>query len=207
MSPTVVAADDAEALDMAATAIGAGLIGGLPTETVYGLAVLPQEGPLAALIAAKGRSLDKGIALLIDDIDQVAHLVHVPDAARLLAVRFWPGALTLVLPMRRDASLPQAVTGGRDTLGVRLPDHLLPRTLARRLGPLAVSSANRSGEPDARTAAELVASVGAALSVVLDDGPVRGGVPSTVVAVAADGGLTILRAGALDEAALRAVVG
>ncbi len=207
MSPTVVAADDADALDMAAAAIGAGLIVGLPTETVYGLAVLPQEGPLAALIAAKGRSLDKGIALLIDGLDQVAHLVHIPDAARLLAARFWPGALTLVLPLRPDAPLPLAVTGGRDTLGVRLPDHPLPRTLARRLGPLAVSSANRSGEPDARTAAELVASVGAALSVVLDDGPVRGGVPSTVVAVAADGGLTILRAGALDEAALRAAVG
>ena len=207
MSPTVVAADDADALDMAAAAIEAGLIVGLPTETVYGLAVLPQEGPLAALIAAKGRSLDKGIALLIDGLDQVAHLVHIPDAARLLAARFWPGALTLVLPLRPAASLPLAVTGGRDTLGVRLPDHPLPRTLARRLGPLAVSSANRSGEPDARTAAELVASVGAALSVVLDDGPVRGGVPSTVVAVAADGGLTILRAGALDEAALRAAVG
>jgi len=80
----------------------------------------------------------------------------------------------------------------------------VPRALARRLGPLAVSSANRSGEPDARTAGELLAAVGPALAVVIDDGPVRGGVPSTVLAVASDGGLTILRSGALDLATLEA---
>lgn len=207
MTPAVLAANDPAALEAAIAAIADGRIVGVPTETVYGLAVLPQDGPVAALVAAKGRALDKGIALLIDGLDQVGHLVLVPETARRLAVRFWPGALTLVLPLRPEALLPQAVTGGRATLGVRLPDHAVPRTLARRLGPLAVSSANRSGEPDARTAAELVASVGAGLAVVLDDGPVRGGVPSTVVAVAADGQLTVLRAGAVEEASLRAVAG
>jgi L-threonylcarbamoyladenylate synthase len=207
VTPAVLAANDPAALEAAIAAIADGRIVGVPTETVYGLAVLPQDGPVAALVAAKGRALDKGIALLIDGLDQVGHLVLVPETARRLAVRFWPGALTLVLPLRPEALLPQAVTGGRATLGVRLPDHAVPRTLARRLGPLAVSSANRSGEPDARTAAELVASVGAGLAVVLDDGPVRGGVPSTVVAVAADGQLTVLRAGAVEEASLRAVAG
>jgi len=156
----------------------------MPTETVYGLGVMPLPAPLAALVVAKRRPLDKGIALLIDGLDQVVHLVAVPEAAQRLARACWPGALTLVLPLLPGVLLPEAVTGGRATLGVRLPDHAIPRALARRVGPLAVSSANRSGEPDARTTAELLAAVGPSLGVVIDDGPVRGGVPSTVVAVA-----------------------
>ena len=152
-------------------------------------------------------SEEEYIALLIDGLDQVADLAELPDAARRLAAACWPGALTLVLPLRPGIVLPDMVTGGRATLGVRLPDHPVPRALARRLGPLAVSSANRSGEPEARTAAELLAAVGSSLAVVIDDGPVRGGVPSTVVAVALDGGLTILRAGALDLATLERAAG
>jgi len=204
MNPLVMSAGDPAALDAAADAIARGDIVGLPTETVYGLAVLPRTASLAALVAAKARPPDKGIALLIDSLDQVADLVDLPDAARRLAAACWPGALTMVLPLRVGVVLPDEITGGRTTLGVRLPDHPVPRALARRLGPLAVSSANRSGEPDARTAGELLAAVGPALAVVIDDGPVRGGVPSTVVAVASDGGLTILRSGALDLATLEA---
>ena len=204
MNPLVMSAGDPAALDAAADAIARGDIVGLPTETVYGLAVLPRMASLAALVAAKARPPDKGIALLIDSLDQVTDLVELPDAACRLAATCWPGALTMVLPLRVGVVLPDEITGGRTTLGVRLPDHPVPRALARRLGPLAVSSANRSGEPDARTAGELLAAVGPALAVVIDDGPVRGGVPSTVVAVASDGGLTILRSGALDLATLEA---
>ncbi len=204
MTPLVLRADDPTALDAAVKVLERGEIVGMPTETVYGLGVMPLPAPLAALVVAKQRPLDKGIALLIDGLDQVVHLVAVPEAAQRLARACWPGALTLVLPLLPGVVLPEAVTGGRATLGVRLPDHAIPRALARRVGPLAVSSANRSGEPDARTTAELLAAVGPSLGVVIDDGPVRGGVPSTVVAVAADGGLTILRAGALDLAALQA---
>jgi L-threonylcarbamoyladenylate synthase len=198
----ILASTDPTAIDAAAEALALGEVVGLPTETVYGLAVLPGEGPVDALVRAKARPLDKGIALLIDGLDQVAGLVELPPAAHRLAARFWPGGLTLVLPLRPGVVLPDGVTGGRGTLGIRLPDHPVPRSLARRLGPLAVSSANRSGEPDARTATELLASVGPMVAIVLDDGPVRGGVPSTVVAVAADGKLTLLRAGALDAADL-----
>lgn len=191
------------ALDAAADALRAGGIVGLPTETVYGLGVMVEAGPVAALIAAKRRPPDKGIALLIDGLDQASGWVLIPDVAHRLAAALWPGALTLVLPLRPGVSLPGAVTGGRATVGLRLPDHPVPRALARRLGPLAVSSANLTGEPEAHTAAQLVAAVGEALALVLDDGPVRGGVVSTVVEVTADGTWTIVRAGALDEATLR----
>jgi L-threonylcarbamoyladenylate synthase len=176
----------------------------IPTETVYGLAVLPNATALARLVEAKRRSADKGIALLVDSIEQVQELAVVPPVAQRLAARFWPGALTLVLPQRPDAPLPELLTGGRPTIGVRLPDHAVPRALARRLGPLAVSSANISGQPDATTAAQVAASLGDELALVIDDGPVRGGVPSTVVACPADGVLEILRAGAITEADVRA---
>jgi L-threonylcarbamoyladenylate synthase len=191
----------------AATALSAGGIVGLPTETIYGVGVIPRPEALQALVAAKQRSAEKGIALLIDDLAQVDDLVVVSAAARRLAERFWPGPLTLVLPLRQAALAPAALTGGRGTLAVRLPDHAVPRALARLLGPLAVSSANRSGEPEAHTAAELVASLGSSLAVVLDDGVVRGGVASSVVAVDAHGRSVLLREAALTHAAIEAALG
>ena len=123
----VVAAEAPDAIARAVDALRSGSIVGIPTETVYGLAVLPEETPLAAVIAAKGRALEKGIALLIDDASQVERLVTFPLAARRLAERFWPGALTLVLELRDGVRLPDALTGGGDRLGVRMPDHPVPR--------------------------------------------------------------------------------
>jgi len=182
----------------------AGGIVAIPTETVYGLAVTPSPEGLARLVDAKRRSVDKGVALLVDSIDQVRLLASVPPVAELLAQQFWPGALTLVLPQRPDVPLPELLTGGRPTIGVRLPDHDVPRALARRLGPLAVSSANISGQPDATSAQQVLKSLGDEVALVIDDGPVRGGVPSTVVACLADGQLQVLRAGAITEADVRA---
>jgi L-threonylcarbamoyladenylate synthase len=199
VGPPVLGADDPDALDAAQLALTAGGIVGLPTETVYGLAVMPRPESLKTLIAAKQRPEDKGVALLIDGLDQIDRLVVVSEPALALAVRFWPGALTLVLPIRDGVDLPEMLTGGRDTLAMRLADHAVPRTLARRLGPLAVSSANRSGERDAITADELVLSVGASLALVLDGGRVSGGRASTVVAIDADGAVSVLREGALEQ--------
>ncbi len=206
-TPLVLPATGADGLDAAAEALAAGGIVGIPTETVYGIGVLPSAPALEALIVAKRRDEGKGIALLVDSLDQVTHLVRVSVAARRLADRFWPGALTVVLPLRDGVTLPRSLTGGRSTLGIRLPDHAVPRALARRLGPLAVTSANLSGEPEAHTAAELVASVGSSLALVLDDGPVRGGTPSTVVALDDQDTLRVLRTGALDAVALAAAIG
>jgi len=204
--PPLLSALDPAALTEAALAMRAGGIVGIPTETVYGIAVVPFPEALAAVIAAKQRPDDKGIALLIDGLDQVDGLVEVSESARRLAEHHWPGALTLVLPLIRPELVPEVLTGGRDTLGLRIPDHPVPRALARELGPIAVTSANRSGEPAALVPEELIASVGHSLALVLDDGPVRGGVASTVVSVDRDDSWCVLREGALDRAALEAAV-
>jgi tRNA threonylcarbamoyl adenosine modification protein (Sua5/YciO/YrdC/YwlC family) len=178
----------------------------LPTETVYGIAVLPLEGPLASVIAVKDRAPEKGIAVLIDEPAQVSELVEMPPAAARLAERFWPGALTLVLDVRPDVALPSVLTGGTRRLGVRLPDHPVPRAIARVLGPIAVTSANRSGEPEALDAASLRDQLGGSIALIIDGGPVPGsGTPSAVVSVDVDGGLSILRAGAIPAERLLAV--
>jgi L-threonylcarbamoyladenylate synthase len=200
--PTRLPAGDPGALADAALAMQAGGIVGLPTETVYGIGVVPRPDALKAVIAAKQRPENKGIALLIDGLDQLEGVVVASETALRLAHHCWPGALTLVLPLAHPELVPVAVTGGRDTLGVRIPNHAVPRALARQLGPIAVTSANRSGEPPAQTADELIAAVGHSLALVLDDGPVRGGVASTVVAVDATGGWSVLREGALDHDAI-----
>jgi L-threonylcarbamoyladenylate synthase len=200
-------ARDPESLAAAASALASAGIVGLPTETVYGVGVLPRPDALEALVAAKRRPLDKGIPLLVDCLDQLGGLVIVGRVAQRLAERFWPGPLTLVLPVSDAGHLPMLLTGGRSSLAVRVPDHAVPRTLARELGPLAVSSANRSGEPEARTALELIEALGASLALVLDDGPVRGGVASSVVSVDRSGAVRVLREGALPASRIEEVVG
>jgi tRNA threonylcarbamoyl adenosine modification protein (Sua5/YciO/YrdC/YwlC family) len=141
-------------------------------------------------------------------MDQLEGLLEVGPVARRLADRFWPGPLTLALPLAEGAGrdLPESLTGGRGSVAVRLPDHHVPRALARRLGPLAVTSANRSGEPEARTADELLAHVGASVALVIDDGPVRGGVASSVVALDSRGGIVLLREGAISRSELEAAL-
>jgi len=204
----LIAASAPGAIELAAGALRAGGIVALPTETVYGLVVMPDERGVERLIAAKQRSADKGIQLLVDSIGQARALAVVPALAERLAAAFWPGPLTLVLPRRADVSLPAGLGGGRPTLGIRLPNHDVPRRLARELGPLAASSANISGQPDATTAELVTTSLGDVVALVLDDGPVRGGVPSTVVdCTGPDDGVRILRVGALSEADILAAAG
>ncbi|HEY7025920.1 MAG TPA: L-threonylcarbamoyladenylate synthase [Candidatus Limnocylindrales bacterium] len=177
----VISAHASEALDAAVAALKSGLLVGIPTETVYGVCALPDQASVERLIAAKRRSNEKGIQILVDSLDQVRSLAVVTVAAEQLAGRFWPGAMTIVLERRPDIDLTPLLGGGRTTLGVRLPDHDTPRHLARLLGPIAASSANISGQPDATTPALVEQALGDDLELILDDGPVRGGTPSTVV--------------------------
>jgi L-threonylcarbamoyladenylate synthase len=218
-TPRVVPAgtpDEVErAIEAAADVLLRGDLIALPTETVYGLACALNDDAIEHLLRAKGRPPQKGITILVDSLQQAERLADLPREARRLADRFWPGPLTLVVPARVDAELPMLLTGPRFTVGLRLPNHPLPRRLATRAGPLPLTSANRSGDPDATDASAVVDALGDAVSLVLDGGPAAGGVPSTVVAVEVAGesggpepaSVRILRVGSLSaeevESALR----
>ena len=205
-------ADDAVGVAAALDMLRAGGIVAVPTDTVYGLSVaLDTPGGIEKLYAAKGRPVDKAIIVLVDGLDQLAGLVFVPPAAQVLGGVGWPGGLTLILPLRPTAQVPPALTAGTATLGVRVPDHPTPRTLARMLGPLPTTSANLSGEPDALDAAAVESAIGDACELILDGGPTRGGRPSTIVDCSS-GSPSIVRVGAvpvhilataLDEAGIR----
>jgi L-threonylcarbamoyladenylate synthase len=202
---TLVVRDDAAGRRVAVEVLDGGGIVALPTDTVYGIACrLDAEGGVERLFAAKKRPPDKAIMVLVDDIDQVSDVVDLTPAA--LALRgLWPGGLTLVLPLRPGAPLPAALTAGTETLGVRVPDHPAPRFLARAVGPLPTTSANVSGGPDTRLAADVVAALGDRVDLVLDGGPSPGGVPSTVVDCQA-ARPQILREGAIPAARIAAAL-
>ena len=203
----VLSAADTSSVDEAAAALRRGEVIGIPTETVYGLAVMPTQEGLERLLAAKQRSADKGVQLLIDSLDQALAVAVVTDAAERLAQAFWPGGLTIVLDRRDDSALPEALGGGRPTLGLRLPDHEVPRALARRLGPIAASSANVSGEPDATTAERVADTLGKHVALIVDDGQVRGGTPSTVVDCSDDSAPPrVLREGAISSERIAAAL-
>lgn len=183
----------------------AGGIVAIPTDTVYGIGVaLMTPGGIERLFAAKSRPPDKAIALLLGDVEQGHEIGVLTEEAEALARAFWPGGLTLVVPRRTDRELPAALTGGElapgaiPTVGLRVPAHDAPRALARALGPLPTTSANRSGEPELRDADEIAAELGEALDLILDGGPSIGGPASTVVD-ATGTGVRILRAGAVPE--------
>lgn len=151
-----------------------------PTDTVYGLGTLAFDGLTALkLYVAKERPPEKAIPILIADIadlDQVA--IDVPPIAYRLMERFWPGALTLVVP--KLASVPMEVSAS-ETVAVRIPDYDLARALMRLTGPLAVTSANRSTGPNPRTAQDVLAQLADRIDAILDGGVTPGGVPSTVL--------------------------
>jgi L-threonylcarbamoyladenylate synthase len=205
----VLPAGEPASIEAAVQAVQAGELVAVPTETVYGLACALTEEVLDRLALAKGRPEGRPITLLVDSLEQVRALADLPEAAERLAAAFWPGPLTLVVPLRRGTELPGAVRGsgpdGRPTAGFRLPDHPVPRAIAARLGPLPLTSANRSGEPDALGAAEVGRILGETVAIVLDGGRALGGVPSTVLFVPPSGPSRILRRGALSEEALRSV--
>ncbi len=174
----------------------------MPTDTVYGLGVaLDAPDGLARLFAAKDRPLDKAVVLLVSDAEQAAEIGVMTPAARALADRFWPGGLTLVLAQAPAGRLPEVLTGGKRTIGVRLPAHDCPRRLARALGPLPVTSANLSGHPDALDAGAVLAQLGDRIDLVLDGGTAGGGVPSTVVDCSA-AEPRVLREGAVEMESL-----
>lgn len=182
MTVPVVSATSPEAAERAAAALRAGGVVVVPTETVYGLAALASH-PTAthALFERKGRQADVPIAVLCADAEQALELAEAPsDAARSLAARHWPGPLTLVLP--RCAHVDWALGEPATTIGVRCPDNDLVRAVARLVGPLATTSANRHGLPTPATALAAAEQLLGPVDLVVDGGELHG-TPSTVVDV------------------------
>ncbi len=198
---------DAHAVSRAADAMRRGEVVAFPTDTVYGLGTaLHSRAGIARIFALKGRAGDKALPVLIGDAGDLPRVVAtVPDLAMRLIEHFWPGPLTLVLPRHPD--VPDEVAPGRSSLGVRLPDYEPTLDLLRAVGgPVASSSANRSGAPPALRPQDVLSQFPTGLTAVLDGGPAPGGVASTVLDLTDPELPVVLREGAIARAALESVL-
>ncbi len=176
----VLPAADPRSIDLAWQVLQAGQLVAFPTDTVYGLAAaLTNPTAIQSLYNVKGREPEKPIAILVGSPDQL-YLVagQLSETAQLLAQVFWPGPLTLVV--NAHESLP-AELSPLPTIGVRMPDHPHALALLNLTGPLAVTSANRSGSPNATTAQQVFDQLAERIPLILDGGITPGGLPSTVI--------------------------
>jgi len=196
----------AEGLAAAVGAVRAGQLVVLPTDTVYGIGCDAFDATAVdSLLAAKGRGRDMPVPVLVGSWTTIDGLVlSVPKEARALIEAFWPGGLSIVL--RHAPSLAWDLGDTRGTVMLRMPLHPVALELLREVGPMAVSSANRSGRPPASTAQEALAQLGDAVSVYLDGGPSGEPVASTIVDLTGDEPV-VLREGAVSSAEVSEVLG
>ena len=197
----------AKQIETAINTLRDGGVVAIPTDTLYGLAACAfDETAVAKVFELKGRPAGMALPLLLADAgDSHKCAVDLPPAFGRLAERFWPGALTLIA--RKSDAVPYAVTAGMDTVGLRVPDHPLARSVARLLGtPITGTSANRSGMPGLTTAQAVRDEFGDAIGFVLDGGDAPGGMASTVLDLSGDT-TRILRQGAIGRDAIEAACG
>jgi len=199
-------ADDAD-IDRAIALLRAGGLVALPTETVYGLAADATNGTaVAGIYAAKDRPSFNPLIVHVGDVDRARQFAHWTDSAEILASAFWPGPLTLVLPLRPDAGLSALVTAGMDSVALRVPAHPVAQTLLGRSGlALAAPSANPSGRISPTTADHVLAGLGGRIAAVLDGGACGVGLESTIVGLT--GAPVLLRPGGLPAEAIEAALG
>ena len=186
----------------AATLLSQGRLVAMPTETVYGLAAdACNDAAVAAIYAAKGRPSSNPLIVHVSDLAMAGDYVDFTPIARDMAQAFWPGPLTLVLPLRSGTSLSDRVTAGLSTLAVRMPETPAARALIQSLGrPLAAPSANPSGKVSPTTAAHVMAGLGGKIAAIIDAGPCQIGLESTIIGF--EGGPTLLRPGGLPHEAI-----
>ncbi|WP_424189000.1 L-threonylcarbamoyladenylate synthase [Actinokineospora sp. G85] len=196
----------ADGLRAAASAVRGGRSVVLPTDTVYGIGCDAfSQGAVTALLATKGRGPDMPVGVLVGSWSTIDGLVlSVPEHARTLVEAFWPGDLSIVLPHAPSLQWDLGRTGG--TVMLRMPLHPVALELLRDVGPMAVSSANRSGRPAAASAAEAVEQFGDEVPVYLDGGPVGEPVPSTIVDLTG-AEPRLLREGAVARSAVAEALG
>lgn len=204
MSPvtSILSGSDLASIERAATLLRAGELVGMPTETVYGLAVdALNEQAVAKVFEAKQRPSFDPLIVHVPNVHRAAQLAIFNPAADRLAEAFWPGPMTLVLPRQPDEQgspiVPDLVTAGLDSVGIRMPDHPVALALLNAVErPLAAPSANRFGSISPTLAHHVVDELGDKVALVLDGGPCDRGVESTVLRVG-EAGVEVLRFGAL----------
>ena len=200
---------DAAGIAAAAEMLRAGALVALPTETVYGLAARADSAQaVAAIYRAKGRPDFNPLIVHVASLDQAKQLAVMDDRARALAGAFWPGALTMVLPLRSGARIAPAVTAGLPTIALRCPAHPVMRAVLEQSGlALAAPSANRSGGISPTRADHVAASLGGKVGLILDGGACAAGIESTIVALREAGGWQVLRPGPITTAQIYTVLG
>ncbi|MDV0445826.1 Threonylcarbamoyl-AMP synthase [Methanimicrococcus sp. At1] len=194
------------AVTAAADALKSGKTAAFPTETVYGLgACISDENAVLSIYRAKGRPSDKPLSILISSAEEMEKIAEdIPKEAQLLAARFWPGPLTIILKKRKD--IPDSVTGGKQTVGLRVPAHPAALEIVRRAGPLACPSANLSDSREPKSAEDVFSDLNGKIDVLVDGGETKFQKPSTII----DLTMTppkILREGGLDISAIKECLG
>jgi len=208
MSATAILSADAEGIARAAELIAQGQPVATPTETVYGLAADATSGEAVARIyAAKGRPSFNPLIVHVPGLAEAEAIAEFPPLARMLAEAFWPGPLTLVLPLRESAPIAGLVTAGLPTIALRAPAHPMMRALLEACGkPLAAPSANASGRISPTHAEHVATTLDGRIPLVLDAGPTRIGLESTIVAVEPER-ITLLRPGPITPEEIERVAG
>jgi L-threonylcarbamoyladenylate synthase len=200
MKTLIIPANSPDVMPQARAVLNKGGLVAFPTDTVYGVGTLVFDGPaVESIYRAKDRPIEKAIPVLIGDAEDMEKVgMNIPETAYRLATRFWPGPLTVVIP--KKPTLPESVSATA-TVGVRVPNHAVARALLRSAGPMAVTSANISGQPSPSTAEEVFAQLGGRIDLIIDGGKTPGGVPSTVIDCT-ENDLKILRAGPISLEAI-----
>lgn len=197
LAPTI------DGIRRAVSALTAGEAIVIPTDTVYGVAAhIERPDAIGRLYEIKGRDYSKPIPVLCSDLESARRVSsEFPPKAERLAERYWPGGLTIIVGAADW--LPPILLSGGSTVGIRIPDDDIARAVIEAAGgALAVTSANPSGEPEARTAREAAQTLGSHVTIILDGGPAPGGIASTVVEVTG-GAPRVLRHGAIPESEIR----
>jgi L-threonylcarbamoyladenylate synthase len=204
---TKILGPDAFGVRTAAKILGKGGLVSFPTETVYGLgADARDDAAVARIYQAKGRPSFNPLIVHLPDATAVEGYVQMNASARLLAAAFWPGALTIVLPMVVGCSVSKLVTAGLDSLAVRVPDHAVAGAVLRAFGgPVAAPSANPSGKISPTTAAHVLNGLDGRIDAIVDGGACGVGLESTIVSCV--GAPTLLRAGGVSQADLEGCLG
>jgi L-threonylcarbamoyladenylate synthase len=204
METVVVKADNDTAIPLALETLRSGNLVAFPTDTVYGLAADPFNiSAIIKLFESKGREYNKAIAILVGSMEQVDLIAeNFTENARKLTAKFWPGGLTVIVPKRKD--IPDLLSSNQ-SIGIRMPDHVVALKLLQQFGPLATTSANISGGPNSHNAADVLQQLNNRIPLVLDGGDCPGGTPSTVVDCTIEQ-LHIMRFGPITEEQMEAAI-